>query len=129
MTAIQALGGRTAVVNLYSNAVVSATGAGAIKVDLAPYEGSAIVLVNGAAAGSSITRLTKLRHCDTEGGVYTDAPGGEFPALAANTARATSLQINTNAFKRYVEIYFTVTGGTGTGAVAAQIVAQKKYNP
>lgn len=128
MTAIQSLGGRLDVATLHAAAAVTATGAGAIKLDLAPYEGSALVLINGAAAGSGVTRLAKIRHCDTSGGVYTDVSGGAFPAIAANTAQADSIQVDTNNLKRFVEIYFTVTGGSGTGVVGAQFVGQKKYN-
>lgn len=128
MTAIQSLGGRLETVTLHPTAVVSATGASATKVDLANYEGHALVLLNAAAGGSGVTVNAKLRHCDTIGGTYVDAPDAAFPAGTANTAQAGELQVNTNYLKRYVELYFTVTGGTGTGAAGAQIVAQKKYN-
>lgn len=128
MTAIQSLGGRLETVTLFPAAVVTATGAGATKVDLAAFEGHALVLLNAAAGGSGVTVNVKLRHCDTSGGVYEDVPGAAFAAGAANAAQAGAIQIDTNATKRYVEAHFTVTGGTGAGAVAAQIVAQKKYN-
>jgi len=128
MTAIQSLGGRLETVTLFPAAVVTVTAAGSTKVDLAGYEGHALVLLNAAAGGSGVTVNVKLRHCDTSGGVYEDVTGAAFPANTANAAQAGEIQIDTNATKRYVEAYFTVAGGTGAGAVALQIVAQKKYN-
>jgi hypothetical protein len=128
MTALQSLGGRLETVTLFPNAVVTATGAGSTKVDLAAFEGHALVLLNAAAGGSGVVLTAKLRHCDTVGGVYTDVTDGAFATGTANTAQVGELQINTSNIKQFVELYFTVSGGTGAGGVAAQIVAQKKYN-
>lgn len=128
MTAIQSMGGRFETATLFPNAVVTATAAGASKVDLAPFEGHALVLLNAAAGGAGVTVQVKLRHCDTVDGSYTDVPNAAFAANTADTAQAGAIQINTNDTKQFIEAYFTVAGGTGAGAVALQVVAQPKYN-
>jgi hypothetical protein len=128
MTAIQSLAGRLETVTLFPTAVITATGAGSTKVDLAGFEGHAFAILNQAAGCSGVTRSVKLRHCDTVDGEFVDLPDGAFTGNTANTAQAEVLQFNTNDCKRFVEAYFTVAGGTGAGASALSIVGQKKYN-
>lgn len=128
MTAIQSLGGRLEAAVLHPTAAVGSTAASATKLDLAGYEGHAIVTLNAAAGGVGVTVNVKLRHCDTSGGVYVDIPGAAFPANTANTAQNGVLQINTNDVKRYIEAHFTVAGGTNTGAAALHFIGQQKYN-
>lgn len=128
MTAIQSLHGRLESTVLHPTAVVASTAAGATKIDLAGYEGHAIVLLNAAAGGSGVTLNVKLRHCDTVDGTYADISGAAFAAGVANTAQNGAIQINTNDVKRFIEPYFTIAGGSNTGAIAMHFVGQQKYN-
>lgn len=123
------LGSKTDLLVLNANAVVSATGAGTPGyIDLNDYDGDACFLINAAAAGSGVTLTAKLQHSDTTtSGDFGDITGGGFTAAAANTAFAEKIYLNTDGLKRYVRVYFTVSGGTGTGAVAVSCLASKKY--
>ncbi len=48
--------------------------------------------------------------------------GGGFTAAAANTAFREKIYLNSNDLRRYVRVLFTVTGGSGTGAVYAPYI-------
>lgn len=121
---IHNLGSKTTAFRLHACSVVSANGAGSVaNVDLLAYEGDMTFALDHAAAGSGVTLTAKIQHSDTTtAGDFTDVTGGGFTAAAANTAGFSSITLNTDVLKRYVRVYFTVTGGTGTGA--ASVVAR-----
>jgi hypothetical protein len=111
---------------------VTATGAGTpANVDLQgdnDFEGDIAFIISAAAAGSGVTLTAKLQHSDTTtAGDFTDISGGAFTAAAANTAFREKIYLNSNDLKRYIRVLFTVTGGTGSGAVAVLGLASKKY--
>jgi hypothetical protein len=129
---IHNLGSKTTLLNLHKTAVVSATGAGTpANVDLQgsnDFEGDIAFIIDAAAAGSGVTLTAKLQHSDTTtSGDFVDISGGGFTAAAANTAFQEKIYLNSNDLKRYVRVLFTVTGGTGTGAVSVVGLASKKY--
>lgn len=124
------LGSKTDLLVLHASAVVTATGAGTpAYIDLNAYDGDALFVINAAAAGSGVTLTAKLQHSDTTtSGDFADISGGGFTAAAANTAFAEKIYLNTDGLKRYVRVYFTVSGGSGTGAVACSCLASQKYS-
>jgi hypothetical protein len=96
---IHNLGSKTDLLSIHNNAVVSATGAGTpANVDLVDYEGDVAFIIDAAAAGSGVTLTAKIQHS------------------------------NSNDLRRYVRVLFTVTGGSGTGAVSVQALGSKKYS-
>lgn len=124
------LGSKTDLLALNSNAVVTATGAGSpAYVDLADYDGDVAFVIDAAAAGSGVTLTAKLQHSDTTtSNDFTDITGGGFTAAAANTAFSEKIYLNSDGLKRYVRVKFTVTGGTGEGAVSVVALGSKKYS-
>ena len=129
---IHNLGSKTTLLELHNNAVVTATGAGTpANVDLQgsnDFEGDIAFINDAAAAGSGVTLTAKLQHSDTTtSGDFVDISGGGFTAVAANTAFQEKIYLNSNDLKRYVRVLFTVTGGTGSGAVSVVGLASKKY--
>ena len=129
---IHNLGSKTTLIRLHDNAVVTATGAGTpANVDLQgdnDFEGDIAFIISAAAAGSGVTLTAKLQHSDTTtAGDFTDISGGGFTAAAANTAFREEICLNSNDRRRCVRVRFTVTGGTGSGAVAVLGLASKKY--
>lgn len=131
---IQNLGGKTTAFLLHSNKVVSATGAGtdaasaALTADLLAYEGDVTLSIDHAAAGSGVTLTAKIQHSDTTtAGDFVDVTGGGFTAAAANTAGFATLTLNSDILRRYIRVLFTVTGGSGTGAVSVMGRGSAKY--
>ncbi|MFZ9349496.1 MAG: hypothetical protein ACO242_02240 [Candidatus Fonsibacter ubiquis] len=126
---IQNLGGKTAALQLHTPAVVSATAAGNVATtDLLSYEGDVVFTLAHAAAGSGVTLTAKMQHSNTTtAGDFEDVTGGGFTAAAANTAGFTSVTLNSDVLRRYVRVYFTVSGGTGTGAASVTAAASAKY--
>lgn len=129
---IHNLGSKTTLLELHNNAVVTATGAGTpANVDLQgsnDFEGDIAFIIDAAAAGSGVTLTAKLQHSDTTtSGDFVDITGGGFTAVGANTAFQEKIYLNSNDLKRYVRVYFTVSGGTGSGAVSVTGLASKKY--
>ena len=127
---IQNLGGKTAALQLHTPAVVSATAAGNVATtDLLSYEGDVVFTLAHAAAGSGVTLTAKMQHSNTTtAGDFVDITGGGFTAAAANTAFQEKIYLNSNDLRRYVRVLFTVTGGTGTGAVSVVALGSKKYS-
>lgn len=95
--------------------------------DLSDYEGDVEVAIVSTAAGSGITNALKLTESDTSGGSYTDVSGGGFTSITNAAFAKQTLRLNSDALKRYVKLDFTVTGGSGTGIVAAVVAGVKKY--
>lgn len=124
---IAAFAGRFDWLTLFAPAVVAASSDGTIAIDTRPYEGTAKFRIAAAAAGTGVTRNARLQHSDTQGGTYTDVPGGAFPVSAANTAQDAELQLDVNALRPWVRVAFTVAGGTAAGAVYVGFGAQRKY--
>ena len=129
---IHNLGSKTTLIRLHDNAVVTATGAGTpANVDLQgtnDFEGDIAFIISAGAAGAGVTLTAKLQHSDTTtSGDFVDISGGGFTAAAANTAFREKIHLNSNDLKRYIRVLFTVTGGTGSGAVSVMGLASKKY--
>lgn len=110
---------------LKASAVVSASAQSA-ALDLADYEGPITIILQSTASGSGVTNAIKVIECDTSGGSYTDVVGGGFTTVA-NSASAQVLRLNSDELKRYIELDFTIAGGSGTGVVSASVVGFKKY--
>ena len=127
---IQNLGGKTTGLQLHTPAVVASTGAGNVATtDLLSYEGDVVFTLAHAAAGSGVTLTAKVQHSNTTtSGDFEDVTGGGFTAAAANTAFQEKIYLNSNDLRRYVRVLFTVTGGTGTGAVSVVALGSKKYS-
>jgi hypothetical protein len=127
---IHNLGSKTDLLSIHNNAVVSATGAGTpANVDLVDYEGDVAFIIDAAAAGSGVTLTAKIQHSNTTtAGDFVDVTGGGFTAAAANTAFRQKIYLDSNDLRRYVRVLFTVTGGSGTGAVSVQALGSKKYS-
>lgn len=125
---LEAFPGRFDRLSLFAPAVVASTAAGSIEIDTLPYHGHAKAFLMAAAGGSGVTVNAKLQHSDTQGSGYEDVTGAAFPTNTANTAQNADIDVDLDGVKRYLRIHFTVAGGTGTGAVAAGLCAQKQYN-
>ena len=127
---IHNLGSKTDLLELHNNAVVTATGAGTpANVDLIDYEGDVAFIIDAAAAGSGVTLTAKIQTSNTtDTGDFVDATGGGFTAAAANTAFQEKIYLNSNDLRRYVRVLFTVSGGTGEGAVSVVALGSKKYS-
>jgi hypothetical protein len=127
---IHNLGSKTDLLSVHNNAVVTATGAGTpANVDLIDYEGDVAFIIDSAAAGSGVTLTAKIQHSNTTtAGDFVDVTGGGFTAAAANTAFRQKIYLDSNDLRRYVRVLFTVTGGTGSGAVSVQALGSKKYS-
>lgn len=110
---------------LLANVAVTATGlSGAL--DLSDYEGPVAIVLDATAQGSGITNAVKVTESDTSGGSYTDVSGGGFTSVV-NTASKQIITVNSDEMKKYIKLNMTVTGGSGTGYVAASVVGFKKY--
>ena len=127
---IQNLGTKTDLLSIHNNAVITATGAGTpATVDLIDYEGDIAFIVDSAAAGSGVTLTAKIQHSNTTtSGDFVDVTDGGFTAAAANTAFRQKIYLNSNDLRRYVRVLFTVSGGTGSGAISVQALGSKKYS-
>lgn len=127
---IHNLGSKTYLLELHNTAVVTATAAGNIaNVDLVDYESDVAFIIDAAASGNGITLSAKIQHSNTTTSAdFADVTGGGFTAAAANTATQEKIYLNSNDLRRYVRVYFTVTGGTGTGAVSVVALGSKKYS-
>lgn len=126
------LTGKTTAFELHRSGVVSATGAGQVAgaaafIDTQQYEGDIVFSLSHAAAGSGVTLTAKLQESDASGSGYTDISGAAFTAAAANTAGFSSVGVNVDNTKRYIQVLFTVTGGTGTGAACVIGRGSTKY--
>jgi len=87
------------------------------------------VLANGMVLSTDYTLTAKIQHSNTTTSVdFADVTGGGFTAAAANTAFQEKIYLNSNDLRRYVRVLFTVTGGTGTGAVSVVALGSKKYS-
>lgn len=126
---IHNLGSKTTTSQLHAVAVVSATASGNVAyLDLRPYEGDIIFVLDHAAAGSGVTLTAAIQHSDTTtAGDFTNATGGAFTAAAANTAGFSVIKLNTDELKSYGRVRFTVSGGTGTGAASVIAIGSQKY--
>jgi hypothetical protein len=124
------LGSKTDLLSIHNNAVITATGAGTpATVDLVDYEGDIAFIVDSAAAGSGVTLTAKIQHSNTTtSGDFVDVTGGGFTAAAANTAFRQKIYLDSNDLRRYVRVLFTVSGGTGSGAISVQALGSKKYS-
>jgi hypothetical protein len=127
---IHNLGSKTDLLSIHNNAVITATGAGTpATVDLIDYEGDIAFIVDSAAAGSGVTLTAKIQHSNTtSSGDFADVTGGGFTAAAANTAFRQKIYLDSNDLRRYVRVLFTVSGGTGAGAISVQALGSKKYS-
>lgn len=125
---IHNLGSKTTTSQLHAAAVVSATASGSVaNLDLQPYEGDMVFVLDHAAAGSGVTLTAAIQHSDTTtSGDFVNVTGGAFTAAAANTAGFSVITLNTDGLKRYVRVRFTVSGGSGTGAASVIAIGSQK---
>jgi hypothetical protein len=106
--------------------VVSAT-ATSSALDLSDYEGPVEIVVVSNAAGSGITNAMKITDCDTSGGSYTDVTGGGLTSVTNAVFGIQKIRLNSDAIKKFIKLAFTVSGGSGTGIIAATVIGNKKY--
>jgi hypothetical protein len=104
--------GRATVLDLAPNDVVAST-SNETGVDLQPYEGSMICVLDAEAGGSGITYAVKIQD-SADNSSFTDLSGAAFTTTTANC-------------RRYVRAVITVAGGSGTGAVSVKAIAFPKY--
>ena len=117
--------GRATVLDLAPNDVVATTQT-ETGVDLQPYEGSMICVLDAEAGGASVTYAVKLQDSDDDS-TYGDLSGAAFTTTTANTALVEKLVVDIDNCKRYVRAVITVAGGSGTGAVSVKGIAFPKY--
>ena len=117
--------GRATVLDLAPNDVVAST-SNETGVDLLPYEGSMICVLDAEAGGASVTYAVKLQD-SADNSTFGDVSGLAFTTTDANTALRETLRINSDEVKRYIRAVITVAGGTGTGAVSVVALGSKKY--
>lgn len=110
---------------LHLGVVASSTTSAAL--DLADYEGPVEIVVVSNAAGSGITNAMKITDCATSGGSYGDVTGGGLTSVTNAAYGIQKLRLNSDAMKRYIKLDFTVSGGPGTGIIAATVIGNKKY--
>jgi len=111
--------------SLKANALVTATALSS-ELDLADFEGLITIVLDCSAQGSGITNAIKLQEAPLPGGTYTDITGGGFTSVG-NAASYQQLTINSDEIGRAMKLSMTVTGGTGSGNVAATVIGKKKY--
>ena len=117
--------GRATVLDLAPNDVVATTQT-ETGVDLQPYEGSMICVLDAEAGGASITYSVKLQD-SADNSTFGDLSGAAFTTTTANTALVEKLVVDIDNCKRYVRAVITVAGGSGTGAVSVKAIAFPKY--
>tara|TARA_R100001163_G_C4958172_1_gene123096 strand:- start:96 stop:473 length:378 start_codon:yes stop_codon:yes gene_type:complete len=117
--------GRATVLDLAPNDVVATTQT-ETGVDLQPYEGSMICVLDAEAGGGSVTYAVKLQD-SADNSTFGDLSGAAFTTTTANTALVEKLVVDIDNCKRYVRAVITVAGGTGTGAVSVKAIAFPKY--
>jgi len=114
--------GLTNVISL-ALATISATGV-TTGVDCSDAQGIAIFTLNSAAAGSGATLDHKLTESDTQGGSYTDVPGGAFTQVG-NAAACESITINMDGRKKWLLVDTTEAG---TASALTSVVMNYRKN-
>jgi|TARA_B100000035_G_scaffold206531_1_gene176614 hypothetical protein len=117
--------GRATVLDLAPNDVV-ASSSNETGVDLQPYEGSMICVLDAEAGGSGITYAVKIQD-SADNSSFTDLSGAAFTTTTANTALVEKLVVDIDDCRRYVRAVITVAGGDGAGAVSVKGIAFPKY--
>lgn len=99
-------------------------------IDLAEYIGHGVFQLVGSPNGAGKSMTVRLRHSDTAGSGYVDVPGGAFPdPIDANNDNGYQrLELDLGSLKQFVNVAFTVTGGTGESTAYVGLVAQRRYN-
>jgi len=81
----------------------------------------AFTQVNEAGSGTNPTLDTKITHCATSGGSYSDVSGATF-TQRTNAAAVETIYVDARALHRYVKVSATV-GGSSTPKFVAAVIA------
>lgn len=99
--------------------------------DVVDYEGSALVVLNAAAAtaGTTPTLNVKLQHsATTTSGDFADVTGATFTQVTdvAGTAGVQALKLNVSDLKRYLRVIGTIAGSSAAFDFTVEFVGVKK---
>lgn len=109
---------------LKPSARISATNTGS-AVDISDYTGEVLLVLNSSATeGADHTSNVKLTHCDTEGGVYTDA-GVTFTAVTNAAASYQAKRISVDGLKKYVKVVNTLAGTSPFVTFGVELIGRK----
>ncbi len=111
-------------VALSANASQASTVTGS-AVDLATYEGEAVIL-QSAAAGGTGSLDGKIQDSADGSTDWQDVSGATFTQVTAD-ASLQKLNFNTDSCRRYIRYVGTIV--TGPQVVSATLLAAKKYGP
>jgi len=111
------------VLALAAAARITATGNGS-AVDVRPYKGHALLVLNSSATEASDNTLNvKVQHSADGSTGWTDT-GVAFAQVGNAAASAQVVEVNVDRFKRYIRVVSTLAGTTPAATRSVELIAQ-----
>ena len=100
------------------------------EIDVLPYEGVALIVLNASAGtGTTPTLDVKLQHSDTTtSGDFADVTNGTFTRVTdvSGTAGVQVMRVNVSDLKRYLRVIGTIAGTTPSFDFGVEFIGIKK---